>query len=360
MKPVIQFLNSLLVIALLAVGFHQYEPSVAVQSAFKGLLVVAAIYTIGKHYVEAKGLFSFKGLLMAAAPLEMWERELIQSLRFLDREWLQDIKDESKWVGNNVIHLHEIGADPDVLIDNTTYPITSAQRADDEITISLHKYDTTNTIITDDELYAIPYDKEGSAVRQHREKLEEDMSKHGLHKIAAASDAVATPVLETTGSDDGTGRLMLTRQDLVNFKKRCDDNEIPLKDRKLVLCNEHANDLIMVDDAFRDRYHNAETGKILGMLYGFKIYEDVYNPVYDDTTLVKKAWGAAGAADDRNGSTFFYGPRMARAKGTVKAYRKIAAEDPDYRQNKFGYRVYGVVINKTLLGTGAIIDGRTP
>lgn len=359
MKPIIQFLNSLLVIALLAVGIHHVEPTIAVKDAFQGLFVAATVYTVGKHYVEVKGMFSFTGLTTAVALLELWERELIKSLRFESRKWLQGIRDHSKWVGNDVIHLHEIGADPDVLIDNNTYPIASAQRADDEATISLHKYDTTNTIITDDELYAIPYDKEGSVVRQHREVLEEEIANHGLHKMAAASDAASTPVIETTGADDGTGRLRLLPADMVTFKSRCDALNIPMDDRNLVLCQAHINDLLLEDQSFRDRYFNTETGELRAMLYGFKTFDDNFNPVYDDVTLAKKAFGAAGAADDRNGSTFFYGKRMARAKGTVKAYKKVAAEDPDNRQTKLGYRVRAVVINKTTLGTGAIIDGRT-
>jgi hypothetical protein len=358
MKSAIKFLNSLLVIAMLAVGIHQVEPTIAVKDAFSGLFVIATVYTVAIHYLEGKGATRIKSAMFAVVLLELWEKELINSLRFESREWMKKIRSYDKWVGNNVIHLHEIGADPDVLIDNNTYPIASAQRTDDEIPISLHKYDTTNTIITDDELYAIPYDKEGSAVRQHRETLEEQMANHGLHKMAASADGAETPVIVTTGADDGTGRLRFTPNDFVTFKDRCDKLDIPMDDRNITLCQAHINDMLLEDQSFRDRYFNTETGKLRAMLYGFKIYDDNYNPVYDAVGSTKKAFGAAGAADDRNGSTFFYGPRMARAKGTVKAYKSIAAEDPDNRQTKLGYRVYGVVINKTVLGTGAVIDGR--
>ena len=357
MKATFKFFNALLVILLVAVGVNHAAPAVQVQDAFVGLFGVAAGWTIIKHSYENAGFNVLNtGALYNVVLLELWERELIQALRVTGREWMSKIRDHSQWVGNNVIHLHEIGADPDVLIDNTTYPIASAQRTDDEIPISLHKYDTTNTIITDDELYGLPYDKEGSTVRQHREKLEGEMAEHGLHKMCAAGDTADTPVLETTGANNGAGRNRLIREDLVNFKKRCDDLKLPKAGRSLVLCGDHANDLILVDDAFRDRYHNTESGKILGRLYGFDIYEDVYNPVFD-AAVAKKAYGAAAAGTDKNASTFFLNERMARARGTVKAYKKIAAEDPDYRQSKLGYRVYGVMINKTLKGTGAIVSG---
>jgi hypothetical protein len=55
---------------------------------------------------------------------EIWTGELVKSLReFLAGTWLDGIPDSSSIVDNDVIHLVEVGVDPDVLVNNTTYPI---------------------------------------------------------------------------------------------------------------------------------------------------------------------------------------------------------------------------------------------
>ena len=55
---------------------------------------------------------------------EIWTGELVKALReFLAGTWLDGIPDSSSIVDNDVIHLVEVGVDPDVLVNNTTYPI---------------------------------------------------------------------------------------------------------------------------------------------------------------------------------------------------------------------------------------------
>ena len=55
---------------------------------------------------------------------EIWTGELVKVLRAgLEGTWLSGIPDQSSIVNNDVIHLVEVGVDPDVLINNKTYPI---------------------------------------------------------------------------------------------------------------------------------------------------------------------------------------------------------------------------------------------
>ena len=173
---------------------------------------------------------------MAAAKLELTERELINHFRH-EGSWLQRVPSKNQWVGNDVIKLNHIGADPNVLINNSTYPIAVAARPDSNTAISLFKYSTENTEVSNDELYALPYDKVGSVQRQHRETLEEQTLSHALHSLAPVANTAKTPIIETTGNDDGTGRKRLTSKDLINYKKKLDNLKIPKKGRVLVLCS---------------------------------------------------------------------------------------------------------------------------
>lgn len=294
-------------------------------------------------------------LAMAVAMNEMAERELIKHFRHFGT-WLTRVPSKNKWVNNNVIKLNEIGADPNVLVNNNTYPIPVAARPDDSVAISLYKYDTENTKVTDDELYALPYDKIGSVQQQHRETLEERTREHALHSLAPATNSAETPIIRTTGAVVN-GRKRLIYDDLVNFKKALDDLKIPKTGRVLVLCSNHIQDLLLEDKILQNQYQNHTDGAIAKKYVGFEIYEDVYNPKYENTGLTKVPFGAAGT-DPVNASTFFLAQRTAKARGTVSRYMRDAKIDPENRESVIGFRLYMVVIPISKLGQGAIVDAK--
>jgi len=271
---------------------------------------------------------------------------------------MQSLTSKNSWVNNDIIDLTEIGVDPSVLINNTTYPISVTARTDDSTPVKLKKFDTTNTKVTDDELYALPYDKIGSVQEQHRLTLEEVTAMYGLHSLAPAENGANTPVLETTGADDGTGRKRLVSKDVIALKAAFDKLKIPSANRVLVLSSIHASDLLIEDLNFAQRYQNTTAGVIAMNFYGFKVYEHGYNPVYDGTSLEKKAYGATGASTDRNASTAFHAPHAVKATGSAKRYLRKAEDNPETRESVMGYRLYHIVLPMRTLGTGALIDGK--
>lgn len=284
---------------------------------------------------------------------ELAVKELIKHFRH-EGTWLSKITNKNQWVGNDTIKLNDIGADPEVLIDNTTYPIAINTREDGSTSISLFKYDTENTKVTDDEAYALPYDKVGSVQQQHRETLEERTREHALHSLAPASDSAEAPILTTTGPDDGTGRKRLVSADLVKLKKKLDQLKIPAKGRVLVLCADHVADLLLEDKALNNQYHNHKEGAIAMNYYGFQLYEDVYSPEYDGSGN-KIPFGSATSGT--SASVVFHQKTTAKARGTVKRYFSKAEEDPAMRETVIGFRLYFVCIPIRKLGQAAIISG---
>lgn len=108
------------------------------------------------------------GALRAGVYKEIWTGELVKYLRRgLEATWLEGIPDASSVVDNDVIHLVEVGVDPEVLVNNTTYPIPLQALSDKDIAIQLDKFQTKVTPITDDELYAISYDKMSRVKESH-------------------------------------------------------------------------------------------------------------------------------------------------------------------------------------------------
>lgn len=346
MKSIYKLIAGLFALLILANFLSSlFETSVAVMT---GVLFVGVTLCQCASIVPAGVL---RGVLT-----ELWTGELLDKFRFKGK-WLSMIPRQDNYVNNNAIHLADIGADPDVLINNTSYPILTAQRTDTDIVVALKKFDTTNTEITDDELYGLPYDKPGSALAQHRATLEQKSSQYGLYGMYPATASSDQPIVVTTGADNGLGRKRITLQDIVNAKTAMDNLEVPLEDRVLVLCNDHVNDILLFDQSFRDRFSNTETGMIKNWM-GFNVFQDVYNAKYDASNT-KKAWGSAAAGTDRNASVFFYAPRAFQAAGTAKMYYAKSENDPENRTSKLGFRLYHIVLPKKTTGFGAIVSDDT-
>ncbi|NJM14019.1 MAG: hypothetical protein HC896_00300 [Bacteroidales bacterium] len=289
---------------------------------------------------------------MAGLLKELWIGELIKNFRH-DQTFLGRIPSANQFVNNDAINLAHIGADPTVLINNNTYPINSAQREDDTIVISLDKLETENTIITDDELYALPYDKKGSVLNQHREVLEEFAATRSLHSLCPAAINVSNqPVLRSTGNSNSetVARRRLTVNDVIRMKRALDLLKIPMMGREMVLNPWHVEDLLMSSEAFKEQWYKKETGKILNM-FGFEISEMAYYPVFSQASGNKAAFNAvANPADDLAASVVMYRQRAVQARGSVTMYYARAEDDPKYRQSEVGFRLYHVCIPKTALG----------
>lgn len=301
---------------------------------------------------------------MAQLQNELAEKELIKKFRH-DRSWMSDLTPRNNWVGNDVIKIPRQGADPTVLINNTVYPIAVTNKEDDYIVAALNKYETENESVTDDELYALPYEKISETQLKHRETLEEATSAHALHAIAVPKHTATTPVLETTGADDGTGRRRLITQDLINLWKILGDLNVPQQGRVLVLSTEHAADL-MTEDSARAKSWGADfQSGVAGVHHvGFKLWAATYSPRYafeEDTDEVEK-WmrQAYGAVTGRTASVCFFKPNAIKARGSVKRYSVSAEDNPRYRQNELGFRLYHIAVGIKDEGFAAIVSADMP
>lgn len=318
---------------------------------FVGLLFFAAS-TLAKSTAFDPDI-AMAGPTVVALPLlnQQAEKELIKQFRH-DNSWLQELRSKNNWVSNDVIKIPRQGAAPEVLINNTIYPISKDVRSDDHIVLSLNKYDTENTIVTADELYALPYEKVSDVQEQHRETLEDVTAQHALHSLSPQQNTAKTPVLTTTGANDGTGRLRLTSNDLIRLKKSLDKLNVPKMDRVMVLCPDHVADLLSEDRNFYSQYHNAKDGVISGNYYGFTIYEANYTPTYNAGNE-KTAFGAASGP--KVSSICFYNKTAHKATGTVTRFARSAEMDPEFRQNTIGFRLYFVAVAIKDEGIGAIV-----
>jgi hypothetical protein len=328
--------------------------------ALFAIMVVVLVTGIGYAFTgSATGGVSMASVTTVALPFknELAEREMIKQLRY-EHTWVSEIRSKQSWVNNDVIKIPKRGAAPKVLIDNSVYPILKNGRDDSHVVVSLHKFETENTIVTKDELYALPYEKVSDVQMQHRETLEDEMMEFGIHALAPSEndEAENSFVLETTGVDDGTGRKKMTTSDLRTLQAKMNKAGINKKGRILVLTDDHVSDLLDEDRKFYTQYHNHPDGAISNKYYGFKIYEDSTTPEYDDTTLIRLPYGSATVG--RKSSVVFHKGSTAKATGTVERFSRDAKDDPENRENTVGFRVWNIICSYGIEGSAAIVSGK--
>jgi hypothetical protein len=300
------------------------------------------------------------GALRAGLYPEVWTGELVKAFRAAEAAvgWYNKIQSYDQYVEKDTIHMVDIGADPEVLVNNTTYPLEIETLEDGDIAVKLDKFQTKPTRVTDDELHALSYDKMSSVVERHKEAFSETKFSRAIHSIAPAENKTKTPVLLTTGEavDD---RLRLRRLDIIALKKAFDKAKLPAEGRILVLCADHVADLLEQDQKFAAQYYNYESGAI-SRLYGFEVYEFNECPYFNTTTKKKLAYGAIPATTDRQSSVAFSLKRTMKANGSTKTYLQEAASNPTTQENLFSMRTYTLCLPKKAEGLGAIVSAPKP
>lgn len=306
------------------------------------------------------GAFQPSGAALEGVFTEVWTGELVKRLNAgLRADFLNGIPDYSAKAENEVIHLVDVGGDPDVLVNNTTYPIPVQDLDEADIAIGLDKFQTKPTRVTDDQLYAISYDKFSADVERHGNAILTVKYKKAAHALAPYSHTDKTPVIPTSGDADAAGRKKMTVKDIIALKRAFDKMEVPEDGRVLVLCPDHVNDLLEQDQTFKDKYYNYTTGKLLNM-FGFEVYTYVNCPYYTNAG-VKVAYNTTPGATDLKASFAFYRPRMFRAQGSTKMYYSEARTNPQTQESLVNFRHYYIVLPKKQEAIGAIYsyDGKT-
>lgn len=288
---------------------------------------------------------------------EIWTGEAVRAFTH-SGEFLAEIPDQSRLVDNDVIHLVDLGVKPDVLINNTAYPIAIQESADGDITISLDKFQTLQTEVSDDDLESSSIQIIQEKNQDHIEALEETTGDKAAHSLAPAGHTVLTPIIKTTGDSNDSAHKGLTPKNIVSLKKAFDDAKVPKKGRVLVLCSQHIADLLNASEVFEKQYKDIQAGKVVPVMYGFKLYEHANCPKYylDGADWKKRDFNAAAVAGDREASFAFYSPRTFKCRGSLKAYFSEAKNNPATQANYFNYRLRFIALPKTQEGIAAVVS----
>jgi hypothetical protein len=300
---------------------------------------------------------------------EAWIGELVKRFRF-KRTWLAKIPRYDQHVKNKVIHLVDVGADPTVYIDlviDENNPVPVSTRTDQDIPISLNRFDTENTRVFLHDLRAISYDKMAVTLDLHMNAIEDKAAKRAAFNLAATIDG---NIKTTSGNSDGRAvpKKRLTPDDLVMMSEitgtTYDEGgpDWPEGEGMAVLDIRHVADLQKLDQNFDKQWKNAQTGELFPY-NGWQIMKFNNNSRYTadgDGTFTRKAFGAAyDAANDLHSSMFILPQRgFAAADPGPEMFYRIATTDPQYRANLVGFRHWNIVAKKKTDGFYQLVSDK--
>ncbi|EKT3964723.1 hypothetical protein AAIP55_002215 [Flavobacterium psychrophilum] len=291
---------------------------------------------------------------MSTLNKQIWTDQIMKGF-YPMASFLNYAKDYSALAEYDMINMADAGFDPTVLVNNTTYPIAITQRADTPLSFELDLFETENTLVSSPESVELAYNKMESVIYGHRMALQTKTALKAAHAFAPNSDSQFTPVVRTTGEDNGEGYKRIKIEDILKLKRKFDLMDIPVDKRFLVLDPRHTEDLILYDlKSFKDvtDFVNGTPKRFAG----FNILEFTKNPVFDNTTGVKKTFGAVATGNDVFSSFAFCSEEVMKADGKVKMFERL--NDPELRGTVVGFDKRFIALPIRNKGIGAIISSK--
>lgn len=254
-----------------------------------------------------------------------------------------------------VIYLATTDFEPDVLVNNTTYPLDVQEYEDGTLSFTLDKYQPKVVALGDDEIMGASYSKIDAATKGIINAILKSKYGRAIHSLAPNAETGTTPVLLTTGETTASGRKRLTYDDLVEFR-RAIVGEDGAVGARVVLSTDHETDILLDRKNFADKLLNHAKGQTAPEIAGLEIYTYGNNPYFNVETKEKKAYGSVPIAGDQRATVGFKVSGVAKKTGVTKQYFCPATLNPRTQSNELGYRHYFMTTPKQNRDYGALIS----
>ncbi len=315
-----KFLNSIFANLILAILI----------SLFTGLPVyVTFAFTIGLGILMRKVSKQFNGkLAFDGLATQVWLPDVLPSQFYPENNFLSAVRDLSSLVENNTINLAEAGADPDVLVNNTVYPVPITDVTDVPREVQLKTYDTTNSVVRNAIAIELAYDQRMLYIDKHQKALLKKFGKDAAWAYAPqVNDATKFNNVLSLGGNDSVIDAFIDQQ---AYFGSCN---APSEDWVSVLDFNHMAKIAKEDKVL----YKAIMAKPGEIFYGFKIYTYSQLPFYLQADNTKAALGVAYNPEiHKRSSIFFLGSEVIKAMGTLEFFSRL--KDPEARGDIFGYQ----------------------
>lgn len=273
--------------------------------------------------------------------IRQFEREIAEQL-FPDNTFMEFAVNDDAYVNGNSVELPQSGTIPEVLVDNSSYPIPTSQRADSAVQYLLENLNTQVTHLPTVEtlIEAGGRSKRASITRQQANALMDKAAKRCLVNWGSGLDSakkVATTGTARAASLAGasTGqRKKMTRADLLSGLEILMGEDVPTPvngaNPIMVVNPSFYTDLIDIDEFIRadalGRQGALITGQV-GRIYGVDVVMRSFVLATDSSDNVK-AEGTAIAGTDQGAALLYHPDFVRRARGAFKVY--VDVDKPEY------------------------------
>lgn len=255
---------------------------------------------------------------------EIWVNQVVETLN-QDAAFLPYSVDHSQYIAFGTVHLPQSGANPNVLLNPTSFPLSISPRVDTDRTYSMDRYALEPTIIDNLDALQVSYDKKNSVIGQQINTLVERVGTQVAYTWSATG---ASNIVETTGTagtslaPGATGtRKAVTLIDIANLAKKLDKDNVPRLGRKLLMQADMFWELFTISDVIRASYNgfqvNALATGVVAQLFGFDIMIRPTVSVYAKNAVAPKVITAVTAVDDRMACIAWHPSTVSRAMGAI-------------------------------------------
>lgn len=258
---------------------------------------------------------------MALNRKELWEKEFMKEF-YPDSTFLVKAEDKSAMVDNEKIHMAEIGADPEVLLDNTVFPIPTVEYSDGHEEVILRTMSTENTVIRDIQKAARNQNLRAEAMKSHKRAMYMSHMRIAAHSYALGTKNASkgNDMVVATGSDRGDGFKAIKFVNLFEVKEVYDQFSVPSEEINFVLDLKHLADLRKEDlSIYKDLMEDITMNRV-SPRFGMRFHTYADNPYYVLATDAKLAYGGTPTAAHGRASFGFVSSEVVRADGTVKMF----------------------------------------
>ena len=261
---------------------------------------------------------------------EIWIQDIQETLN-QNAAFLPYSVDDSSYIAFKTVHIPQSGANPNIKVNPSSFPLAISERTDTDLTYSMRQYALEPTLITNIDELQVSYDKRQSVIGQQMSTLTEIIGNYVANSWAAGGSA---NIIRTTGASGGalapsaTGaRKLVTLQDINNMAKKLDNDNMPRDNRYLLMNVDMFWELMLISDVLRASYNGfqgqpnvIQTG-VVAMLSGFKIMIRPTVAIYDNTStpVLKSLTNGyyTGAASDNLACIAWHSSVVSRALGSM-------------------------------------------
>lgn len=302
---------------------------------------------------------------------EIWVQDVQEALN-RNADFLPYSVDHSAYIAFGTVHVPQSGANPTVVKNPATFPLTINERVDADRTYSLNQYALQPTLITNLDELQISYDKRQSVIGQQLSTLTQRI---GDEVAISWSASGAANIVGTTGAAAATAlapgatgtRKQVTLADIASLASKLDKDNVPRGNRKLLMSTDMFWELFQISDVIRASYNGfqnqgnvLQTGTI-AQLYGFDIMMRPVVSVYANSTTVPKAFGAATATSDNLACIAFHSSTVSRALGSMTPLYDSGSNGngkPEYLGSIFNMEVMlgSAILRDDMKGVAALVQ----